>query len=95
MINYFKIPKEWFLSLLNKELNILERNFENDYFNDEKPIWFQSSNKEGEIQNGPSSYTTPNEENCKNFNQTEMVLDEDKEPNEAYNEEIPKIIQNE
>ena len=94
MIIYSKYPREWFLSPTDEVPNNLERSFENNYFNDEMSIWPQSLKKESEIQNEPSSFNPPDEESFKNFNLTEMVLDEDEEPNEAYNEEIPKIKQN-
>ena len=94
MIIYSKYPREWFLSPTDEVPNKFERSFENNYFNDEMSIWPQSLKKESEIQNEPSSFNPPDEESFKNFNLTEMVLDEDEEPNEAYNEEIPKIKQN-
>ena len=94
MIFYSKYPRECFLSPTDEVPNKFERSFENNFFNDEMSIWPQSLKKESEIQNEPSSFNPPDEESFKNFNLTEMVLDEDKEPNEAYNEEIPKIKQN-
>ena len=94
MIIYSKYPRECFISPTDEVPNNLERSFENNYFNDEMSIWPQSLKKESEIQNEPSSFNQPDEESFKNFNLTEMVLDEDEEPNEAYNEEIPKIKQN-
>ena len=96
MIFYSKYPRECFLSPTNEVPNNFERSFEfeNNFFNDEMSIWPQSLKKESEIQNEPSSFNLPDEESFKNFNLTEMVLDEDEEPNEAYNEEIPKIKQN-
>ena len=94
MIIYSKYPRECFLSPTDEVPNNFERSFENNYFNDEMSIWPQSLKKESEIQNEPSSFNPPDEESFKNFNLTEMVLDDDEEPNEAYNEEIPKINQN-
>ena len=94
MIFYSKYPRECFLSPTDEVPNKFERSFENNFFNDEMSIWPQSLKKESEIQNEPSSFNPPDEESFKNFNLTEMVLDEDEEPNEAYNEEIPKIKQN-
>lgn len=94
MIIYSKYPREWFLSPLDEVPNNFERIFENNYFNNEKSICSQSLIKEGEIQIEPNPFNPPVEESFKNFMQTEMVLDEDKEPNEAYNEEIAKIEQN-
>ena len=83
-----------FSTPLDEVPNNFERSFENNNFNDEMSIWPQSLKKESEIQNEPSSFNPPDEESFKNFNLTEMVLDEDEELNEAYNEEIPKIKQN-